>query len=196
MIPFVRRVMLPVAFIAGLISAMIFSSCTNDPEKVKEVNQDKKLPREWANDVTIEYTDSGLLRARITAPRLEKYFDGRERYSVMPKGISARFFDESGAGKSGIKAGYAVEYPDKRLVEARNNVEVVNELGDTLRTESLVWNRNVRMITTDAAVRITTHENEVIFGENGMEADEQFTRWRIKNIRESTLILRESEKKH
>lgn len=171
---------------------MVTVSCTNDPEKVKELNKGKDLPKEWAENVTIHFSDSGLLRALITAPRLERYTEGRERYNLMPKGIHARFFDSVGAETSGIRAGYAIEFPDKRIVETRNNVQVVNETGDTLFTEYLVWNRNTRLISTEASVRIITHENEVIFGKNGMEADEKFTRWRIKHITESSLIIRES----
>ncbi|HRZ41787.1 MAG TPA: LPS export ABC transporter periplasmic protein LptC [Bacteroidales bacterium] len=175
----------------SLLGLIMIVSCTNDPEKVKELNKGKNLPKEWADDVTIHFSDSGLLRALITAPRLERYTDGRERYNLMPLGINARFFDSAGVEKSGIKAGYAVEFPDKRIVEARNNVQVVNETGDSLFTEYLVWNRNTRLISTEASVRIITHENEVIFGKNGMEADEKFTRWRIKHITESSLIIRE-----
>lgn len=175
-----------------LFTSIMMISCTNDPEEVKELNKGRNLPKEWAENVNIHFSDSGLLRALIAAPRLERYTEGRERYNLMPKGIHARFFDSAGVEKSGIKAGYAIEFPDKRVVEARNNVQVVNETGDTLFTEYLIWNRNTRLISTEASVRIITHENEVIFGKNGMEADERFTRWRIKHITESTLIIREA----
>jgi hypothetical protein len=95
--------------------------------------------------------------------------------------------------RSSIRAGYAIEYPEKRLVEARNHVRVVNEKGDTMNTEHLYWDRNTQRITTDASVRIITHENEVIYGENGMEADERFTWWRIRRVKESSLIIREGD---
>jgi LPS export ABC transporter protein LptC len=173
--------------------AVILFSCVNDPADVRSVKQDLQLPVEWADDVEMIYSESGNMKVVITTPRLEKYAGGRERYTLMPEGILAVFYDSLMNERSSIKAGYAVEYPDRRTVEARYAVQVINETGDTLNTESLTWDRNQQKIHTNAAVRIITHENEVIYGINGMEADERFTRWRIKNIRESSLIIRESE---
>lgn len=187
------RIPFSIAGIFGALCLWTLIACTNDPDQVKAVGKSRDLPTEWANDVEILYSDSGAMRVFVTAPRLEKYYNGKERYTLMPKGIDARFFDSARVEKSSIIAGYAVEYPDKKLIEARNNVQVVNELGDTLNTEYLVWNRNTRIISTEASVRIITHENEVIFGENGMEADERFTRWRIRNIKQSTLLLKEDK---
>jgi hypothetical protein len=127
------------------------------------------------------------------ASRLEKYVSSTERYTLMPKGIHAVFYDSAMTPRSSIEAGYAIEHPDRRTVEARHNIRVVNETGDTLFTESLLWERNKQLISTKAPVRIVTHENEVIYGENGMESDERFTKWRIRNVKESTLILKEEE---
>lgn len=171
---------------------MLFS-CVNDPEKVKAVKQDKDLPVEWAEDIEIIYSEWGTMKLHLKAPKVENYVSERERYTLMPQGIQAVFYDTSGAERSSIKAGYAVEYPGRRIIEARTDVRVINEKGDTLNTEYLVWDRSIQRISTNAAVRIITHENEVIYGENGMEADERFTRWRIKSVKESTLILREGE---
>ncbi len=173
------------------ISLVSFFSCTNDPEDVKAVSKSKELPVEWADDVTILLSDRGLIRLFMHAPRLEKFAGNQERYTVMPEGIEATFYDTAMTERSGIVAGYAIEYPDKRIVEARYHVRVINETGDTLFTESLTWDRNNRLISTNTSVRIITHENEVIYGENGMEADEQFKRWRIRNVKESSLIIRE-----
>jgi LPS export ABC transporter protein LptC len=174
------------------VAVMLFS-CVNDPEDVKAVRQDQQLPVEWADDVEMIYSEAGNMRVVITTPRLEKYAGGRERYTLMPEGIHAIFYDSVMMERSSIKAGYAVEYPDRRTIEARYAVQVINETGDTLNTESLTWDRNQKRIFTTAAVRIITHENEVIYGTSGMEADERFTKWRINNIRESSLIIRESE---
>ncbi|MFO7722802.1 MAG: LPS export ABC transporter periplasmic protein LptC [Bacteroidales bacterium] len=191
----VRSAILPAAFRGIIVIAMtvMLFSCVNDPEDVKAVKQNQELPVEWAEDVEMIYSESGNQKVLMMTPRLEKYAGGRERYTLMPEGIHAIFYDSLMTERSSIRAGYAVEYPDRRTVEARYAVQVVNETGDTLNTESLTWDRNQQKIYTNAAVRIITHEKEVIYGTNGMEADERFTRWRIKNIRESSLIIRESE---
>lgn len=172
---------------------VVLFSCINNPDDVRAVKQNKELPVEWADDIEIIYSESGKKSVVMTAPRMEKYVNDRETYTVMPDGVHSIFFDEEIKESSSIKAGYAVEYPMKKMVEVRHNVRVINETGDTLNTEHLVWDRNRQIISTDAAVRIVTHENEVIYGENGMEADERFTRWRIKTVKESSLIIKEDE---
>lgn len=155
------------------------------------VKPNQEVPVEWAEDVEIHYSEWGELKALLKAPRLERYANNKERYNLMPSGITAIFYDSTGVEKSGIIAGYAKEYPDKKIVEAKSNVQVISEKGDTMRTEHLIWDRNLQRLTTNASVRIITSDNEIIFGENGMEADERFTWWRIKSIRESTLLVKE-----
>ncbi len=172
---------------------VVLFSCTNHPDDVKAATRHKDLPIEWAEDVTIRYSDHGEQKVYMFAPKLEKYQQEGETFTLMPDGIKAIFYDSAMHEQSSIVAGYAAEYPAKRTVEARYDVRVVNEVGDTLFTEALTWDRPKQLIHTDAAVKIVTHENEVIYGENGMEADERFKRWRIRSVRESTLIIREHD---
>jgi len=185
----------PLCFAPGtiiLMGMMVLSACTNNPEDVKAATQNKELPVEWAEDVTIHYSDNGVQKVYMHAPKLERYRQQGELYTLMPEGIKAIFFDSAATERSSIVAGYGAEYPGKRTVEVKHNVRVINETGDTLFTESLTWDRTRQIIHTISPVRIVTHENEIIYGENGMEADERFTRWRIRNVRESSLIIRES----
>lgn len=179
--------------ITTLAVVVMLFSCINNPDDVRAVKQNKQLPVEWADDVEIIYSEAGKMKVLMTAPRMEKYINESENYTLLPQGIHAVFFDEDDQEKSSIKAGYAIEYPDKKLVEARYNVQVVNENADTLNTENLTWDRTRKLIFTQSSVRIITHENEVIYGENGMEADERFTRWRIKQVKESSLLIKEEE---
>jgi len=51
----------------------------------------------------------------------------------------------------------------------------------------LVWNRTKKLITSDVFVKITT-ENNTIYGENGMEADERFDSWKLKKVRGDILV--------
>jgi LPS export ABC transporter protein LptC len=193
MFSFKNKVYYLLGSIRILLGVLMLFSCTNDPNDVKAVSRAKELPVEWADDVTMLYSDQGMTKVYLHAPRLEKYAGGKERYTLMPQGIHAVFYDSAMSPRSSIAAGYAVEYPDRRTVEARSNIRVVNETGDTLYTESLLWERSRQLISTNAPVRIVTHENEVIYGENGMESDERFTKWRIRNVKESVLFLKESD---
>ena len=63
---------------------------------------------------------------------------------------------------------------------ARNNVVVINEKGEKLNTEELVWDEEKELIYSNAFVKITT-KDEIIMG-TGMTANQNFTNYVIKNI--------------
>jgi hypothetical protein len=58
---------------------------------------------------------------------------------------------------------------------------VINEKGDKLNTEHLMWDKKKRMIYSNAFVKITTAD-EVIYGD-GLEANESFTKYKITKIK-------------
>ena len=62
----------------------------------------------------------------------------------------------------------------------KNEVIVVNIKGDTLRTESLVWDEKTNKINTTDNVKITTPD-EIIYGE-GLESNTAFSEYKIYKI--------------
>jgi hypothetical protein len=65
---------------------------------------------------------------------------------------------------------------------------VVNEAGDTMYTEKLIWEEKAERIYTDQYVRII-RPDEIIYGD-GMESNQNFTKYKILNIR-GTIALNE-----
>jgi hypothetical protein len=57
----------------------------------------------------------------------------------------------------------------------------MNNKGERLNTEKLIWDQNRQLIYTDKFVRITT-PSEVLTGE-GMESTQDFSDWTIKTPR-------------
>ena len=74
------------------------------------------------------------------------------------------------------------------IMEAKNNVVVVNEKGEQLNTEHLTWDKKQSLIYTKEFVKITTAE-EIIYG-NGLESNQSFTKYKIKDIK-GTINLKE-----
>ena len=60
------------------------------------------------------------------------------------------------------------------------NVVFENDKGEKLETEKLIWEEKNASIRTESAIRITT-PNEIITG-YGLEADEDFSNYSIRNI--------------
>ena len=168
--------------IIAIALAVGLSCCKKEIKQLPPIKGGKTLPLETALELTIIYSDSGLLKAKIYAPVLERY-EGKEPYMLMPKGVKMEFFDGSESVNSTLTADFAkiTELPDNKIMEARKNVVVVNENGETLKTEELFWNQKQERISSDVAVTITRKE-EIIQG-IGLESNQNFTRYKIKKIK-------------
>jgi LPS export ABC transporter protein LptC len=102
-------------------------------------------------------------------------------YIEMPKGVHALFYDDQLNVKSRLDADYGIRYEKEQKMEARKNVVVINEKGDMLNTEHLIWDERKEKLLSNEFVKITT-KDEIIYG-NGFEANQNFTKYRIFNIK-------------
>ena len=83
--------------------------------------------------------------------------------------------------KAAKKANYAIKFEEDNRMEVMNDVVVVNRFGEKLNTEHLIWEANTDRIHTDEFVKITT-KDEIIYGD-GLEANQDFTKYKILNIK-------------
>jgi len=100
-------------------------------------------------------------------------------YLEMPKGMKAIFYDEALNVKSRITADYAVRYEKEEKMEARKHVVVINEKGEELDTEHLIWDQKREKLISDEFVTIK-QKDQTIFG-YGFEANQDFSKYRIFN---------------
>ena len=139
------------------------------------------MPVETGHIVQINYTDSGIMKARLFAPLMERYSNDEKNYTEMKKGITAYFFNKNRKIDSYLKAKYAIRYEREKRMVAKNDVVLVNTKGDTLNTELLNWDEQIQRIYSDKAVRITTPD-EIIMGE-GFESNTEFNAYKIFKIK-------------
>ena len=164
-----------------LFLAIFWSGCVNDPEQIAAiVNDTPEMPVETAYEARVIYSDSAIVRVILDAKQMDRYAGMNPRLE-MSGGVHMRFFDNRNNVSSELRAQRAVNFEQTGVMEARENVIVVNERNETLNTEHLVWNKESETITTEEFVKITT-EDEVIFG-HGLESNQDFTKYRIKNIK-------------
>jgi LPS export ABC transporter protein LptC len=79
-----------------------------------------------------------------------------------------------------LSAKYAIHYDAEHRWEAQNDVVVVNEKGEQLNTEKLIWDEQKEKLYSDQFVKITTPD-EIIMGK-GFEANQDFSRYKIFNV--------------
>jgi len=135
-----------------------------------------KSPVETGTNVELLYSDSANMKVKMNAPEMNSY-EGEKKYVEMPKGITLLFYDDTMGISSKLTGNYAIRYEQTGMMEAKNNVIVVNNIGDKLSTEHLVWDEQNQKLYTNSHVRITT-EDEILEGE-GLTSNRDFTEYKI-----------------
>lgn len=172
--------------LGGVLSALCTSSCNNSMKEINEVMQRDKLGEDKGKDVTILYSVGGVLKARLFAHVFIRNEAANPPYTEMKDGLRADFFNEKGELKSTVTARYGRYYEKAGNVLLRDSVHVVNDKGEQLDTQELIWNEQMQKFFTEKQVRITT-PTQVLTG-TGMEANQDFSVYQITNIQGSVRI--------
>jgi LPS export ABC transporter protein LptC len=166
-----------VFFLIVLLS--ITSACVNDMKIVNKLSAADTVAEENARDIQVIYSDSGDVQVVMTSPLFNRY-NAAQPYKEFPKGIKVIFYNKGMVIKSSLTANYAIMYEGTRIMEARNNVEIISiEKNEKLNTERLVWDERKQKIYSDQFVKVTT-KDKVLYGK-GFESDQSFDNWVIKH---------------
>lgn len=165
-------------YLAGIF-LMVFSACKNDMEEVERIVSAEELMVETMRDVEVLYSDSAVVRVRISGPVLKRRMERQDAVEEFTEGVEVEFFDPQGRKQSLLTANYGIRQERDRSVTVRGNVVWRSETGDMLETEELTWDQDRELIYSNEFVTITRPE-EVIYG-YGFETDQDFSRWRIRS---------------
>jgi len=159
----------------------MLSFCGNTNKEIEQISYDEvSFSDETTENATIYYSDSAKVKVKLSAPVIDRYHTDEKR-SIFEEGVHVEFYNGDGAVESTITSDWAINYEDKKLMEARIDVVVTNIKGEKLNTEHLVWDRDEKSIYSDDFVKITT-EDEIIYGD-GLLANEDFTEYSIQHIK-------------
>lgn len=160
----------------------IFAACSD--EIIEEVEDEyitiADTKYEIADSVEILYSDSAIIRVRITAPLLLNYSDNKNPRREFPKGILVEFFDENQKIQSRLTAKTAVQYEKLNKFIVEDSVVVKNSKNEMIETEGLVWDESTQRVHTERFITITT-ATEIIKG-YGFESDYDFQNWELKKV--------------
>ncbi len=169
------QVSAPGCYLLSVICYLFLLSCQTDINTI-ELFQPEKLPTESAKNVEVIYSDSGKVKIKLFGPQLDRY-EVPVKLFKMPEGVYLEFYNDSGKVKSWLRADYGVSYEVEEKMEAKRNVIVMNEKGEKLETEHLIWSRKDGMIFTDDTVRITRQDEIVVA--DGIRASEDFSEYTL-----------------
>jgi len=160
-----------------LFSTFLFlQSCEENlsTENVKILKD--QVAVETGKEVEIIYSDSAMVRVRITAPIMYNYLENKQKQE-FPTGIKIDFYDLKAQYQSSMTAKYAVRDLESRMVTIRDSIEWHSVRNENLFTEELIWDEKQNIIFTKKFVKIT-RPGEKMFGYD-FKSNQDFSRWEL-----------------
>jgi LPS export ABC transporter protein LptC len=169
---------------ALFLCCLFFAACENSKEEIQALST-KRIAVEEAKYIESYLSQGGKMRARLTAPVMNRY-QTDSPYIEFPKTLHVDFFNDTLVVESQLNAKYGRYRETEQKVFLRDSVVVFNSKKDTMRSEELWWDQNSQKFYTDKPVEI--HQpDKIIFG-NGLEADQSFNWWVIKEVKGELLV--------
>ncbi len=174
-----------------ITTCAVFGACSNDLEEVAALTSVKTMPLISIKNLETIYSDSAIVKVRLTAPEFKRYETPEKKIDEYPQGLKVEFFNKDMSIAGQITCESAVYYADNDLWKASNNVEAVNFANhEKINTELLYWDVKKETIYSDKFVRITTAD-EILFGD-GFTSNQDFSAWKIINIK-GTININDDE---
>ncbi len=162
---------------ALLVLGLPFTACEDPNKETRQVITQDDVAMEVAKDVEILYSDSAVVRVRVTGALLHNFSDRENARQEFPAGIRIDFLEPDLSVRSTLTAKKAVRQQEKGLITARDSVVFVTVKAEKLETEELIWDEKMGKVRTDKFVKVTK-PGEVIYG-FGLEAEQDFSYWKI-----------------
>ena len=172
-------------------SAILLFSCESKKEVVEEVSAETMMT-EYSENLSITMSENGIKSYHFETPLMEGYGVARDPYREFRKGIKITLFDENDPSKVSavLTANYAIFYEDRKLWEAKGNVEAENVDGRKLYTSQLFWNQATHRIYSNVDSRIV--DGEEIYNCEGFESDEEMQDWTYRKLKGVTYVSDEA----
>jgi len=168
---------------AAIFCCLAFAACVNDEAVVRNLVSQKPGVDE-ASHIVSYMSQSGRLRARLTAPLMLRHQDTLPRME-FPNTLHVDFYDSLLTIQNTVNARYARYLEMQNKVFLRDSVRVFNRKGDTLFCEELWWDQSSERFHTDKPVRI--YSPGTIINGVGLTAPQDFATFTIYQITRSQL---------
>jgi LPS export ABC transporter protein LptC len=163
-------------------AALLFVSCDDsNSTPLGELN------RNFADRTIVEaflvYKDSGRVTMELKSPLIEEFTLIDSPYTIMRKGVNIKFWNSNNPEANFLKADWAKIIDRKKFYEGKGNVEMINNDGDTLRTEHIYWDNLNRRIFTQDTVTIKRIDGTINISNHGLTATEDFKEFTLLDNR-------------
>ena len=154
------------------IGMLWLTACENDLENIKKIaNMTSGLAIDTTRDVDIIYSDSAVVKGRMTTPLLIKY-STEKPYDVMPEGVKVISFDKNGKEDGNIVADSAVQLENENITKFYKNVVVITGDGSIFKSEEIIWDQPKKKFHSSKPWELR-RPNGDIFNGIGFESDDK-----------------------
>lgn len=143
-----------------LLLLFSLSACENDLKEVERISNLKlEEPVDISFGVTVIYSDSAIVKAKMTSPEM-KHFNTKEPYYEFPQGGLLILFDKEGLETERVIADYAIQRENTGITELRKNVVVTRSDGLIIKSEELIWDENQKIFYSNLPVTLIREGTE------------------------------------
>lgn len=160
---------------ALLLGMLLLAACENDLNKIKQVSAlQVSQPVDTTLGVEVIYSDSAIVKAKMTSPLMIQYTTVQKPYYKMPNGVKVIFFDQNIREQGNIVGDLGIyRLGSEQLVEFHRNVVATDSKGQTYKSDELIWDLTKKVIYSNKPVQLTTPSGNVMNG-TSFRSDENF----------------------
>ncbi len=152
-------------FLPALSMVMLLAACENDINKIKAIAAaDATKPIQQTSDIDVIFSDSAIVKFRLTAPLMVEYMTPKNPYKVLPKGVKIIFLDKDVKEAGNIIADTGFMRDDNKLIEFRKNVVAKNAEGTVYKSDELIWDQKKKIYYSNKPVEMTKVGGDIMRG--------------------------------
>lgn len=174
-------------------TALLFVSC-DETSSIPLGVLNKNFADRTIVDAFLIYKDSGMITMELKSPLIEEFTLIDSPYTIMRKGVNIKFWNSGNPQANFLRADWAKIIDRKKFYEGKGNVEMINNDGDTLRTQHIFWDNLNRRIFTEDTVTIKRKDGTINISNHGLTAAEDFKEFTLLDNR-GVIVFDESGKK-
>lgn len=137
---------------------LLLLSCSN--ERLSEIRKSEKVPLSVAENFTMIYTDSTVVKSYISGKTHFDFSNDILNYSELFNDVELIIYDENKT--STIKSDYAIIYNLYKFIEFKGNVVIETTDGELLVTEQLYYDSENEWLFTENSFEYTDKSNKII----------------------------------
>lgn len=138
--------------------SLLLLSCSN--EQLSEIRKSEKVPLSVAENFTMIYTDSTVVKSYISGKTHFDFSNDILNYSELFNDVELIIYDENKT--STIKSDYAIIYNLYKFIEFKGNVVIETTDDELLVTEQLYYDSENEWLFTENSFEYTDKSNKII----------------------------------